>query len=157
MSICVVTLTVAVYLYICCVCQSICGNELFFNLHFEFTSHHQVSPTSIKQLPKLYNFHWSAIKTLSPVILTPFCPEADELKLRSSQPLHKASNLFMLLTFKTGLLLPLHVAWWNDVFNYRKISNIRRTKYQNLNVSRLGLKLSLCNILKPRVKWRRNM
>ena len=35
---------------------------------------------------------------------------------------------------------------------YRKISNIRRNKSQNLNVSRLGSKLSLCNILKPSVK-----
>ena len=40
---------------------------------------------------------------------------------------------------------------------YRKISNIRRTKSQNLNVSRLGLQLSLCNILKPSVKWRMKM
>ena len=37
--------------------------------------------------------------------------------------------------------------------NYRKISNIRRTKSQNLNVSYLGLQLSLRNtcILKPSV------
>ena len=35
---------------------------------------------------------------------------------------------------------------------YRKISNISGTKSQNLNVSRLGLQLSLCNILKPGVK-----
>ena len=40
---------------------------------------------------------------------------------------------------------------------YRKVSNIRRTKYQNLNVSRLGFQLSLCNILKPIVKWRMKM
>ena len=37
---------------------------------------------------------------------------------------------------------------------YRKISNIRRTKSLNLNVSRLGLQLSLRNILKPSVGWR---
>ena len=37
---------------------------------------------------------------------------------------------------------------------YRKISNISLTKSQNLNVSRLGLQLSLHNILKPSVKWR---
>ena len=36
---------------------------------------------------------------------------------------------------------------------YRKISNIRRTKSQTLNASRLGLQLSLRNILKPSVKW----
>ena len=32
-----------------------------------------------------------------------------------------------------------------------------RTKSQNLNVSRLGLQLSLCNMLKPSVKWRMKM
>ena len=40
---------------------------------------------------------------------------------------------------------------------YRKISYIRSTKFQNLNVSRLGLQLSLRNILKPRVKWKMKM
>ena len=41
---------------------------------------------------------------------------------------------------------------YGDKCNYRKISNIRRrTKSQNLNVSRLGLQLSLHNILKPSV------
>ena len=40
---------------------------------------------------------------------------------------------------------------------YRKVSNIRRTKCQILNVSRLGFQLSLRNILKPSVKWRMKM
>ena len=35
---------------------------------------------------------------------------------------------------------------------YRKIANIRRTKSQNLNDSRLVLQLSLPNLLKPDVK-----
>ena len=35
---------------------------------------------------------------------------------------------------------------------YRKISNIRRTKSQNINESRLALQLSLPNPLKPGVK-----
>ena len=35
---------------------------------------------------------------------------------------------------------------------YRKISNIRRTKSQNLNASCLGSQLSLRNILKPDVE-----
>ena len=35
---------------------------------------------------------------------------------------------------------------------YRKVSNIRRTKYQNLNDSRLILQLSVPNPLKPSVK-----
>ena len=38
------------------------------------------------------------------------------------------------------------------LFNYRKISNIRRTKSQIFNVPRLGMQLSLRNILKPSVK-----
>ena len=39
-----------------------------------------------------------------------------------------------------------------DTFYYRKVSNIRRTKYQNLNDSRLILQLSVPNPLKPSVK-----
>ena len=40
---------------------------------------------------------------------------------------------------------------------YHKVSNIRRAKSQNSNVFRLGLQLSLRNILKPSVKWRMEM
>ena len=40
---------------------------------------------------------------------------------------------------------------------YRKVFNIRRTKSQNLNVSRLILQLSLPNPLKPGVKLRMKM
>ena len=40
---------------------------------------------------------------------------------------------------------------------YRKVSNIRRTKSQNLNDSRLVLQLSLPNPLKPCVKLRMKM
>ena len=43
---------------------------------------------------------------------------------------------------------------YND---YRKVSNIRRTKSQNLNASRLILLLSLPNPLKPGVKLRMKM
>ena len=39
--------------------------------------------------------------------------------------------------------------WAAQNRSYRKISNIRRTNSQNLNVSRLGLQLSSHNILKP--------
>ena len=35
---------------------------------------------------------------------------------------------------------------------YRKISKISRTKSQNLNVPRLGMQFSWCNILKPSVQ-----
>ena len=44
---------------------------------------------------------------------------------------------------------------WN--YTYRKISNIRRTKSPNLNVSRLVLQLSLPNPMKPGVKSRMKM
>ena len=37
------------------------------------------------------------------------------------------------------------------ILYYRKISNISRTKFQNLNVSHLVLPLSLHNLLKPGV------
>ena len=40
---------------------------------------------------------------------------------------------------------------------YRQISNIRHTKSQNLNISRLVLHLSLPNLLKPCVKLRMKM
>ena len=45
------------------------------------------------------------------------------------------------------------LTWWS----YRKISNIRRTKFQTLNVSRLVLQLSLPNPMKPGVKSRMKM
>ena len=41
-------------------------------------------------------------------------------------------------------------------FNYCQISKISGTKSQNLNVSHLGLQLSLRNILKPGVKMNEN-
>ena len=40
---------------------------------------------------------------------------------------------------------------------YRKISNIRPAKSQNLNVSGHSLQLSLPNIVKPSVRWRIKM
>ena len=46
---------------------------------------------------------------------------------------------------------------WKSHLTYRKISNIRRTKYPNLNVSHLALQLSLPNPMKPGVKLRMKM
>ena len=40
---------------------------------------------------------------------------------------------------------------------YRKVSNIRRTKSQNLTASRLVLQMSLPNPMKPGVKSRMKM
>ena len=47
--------------------------------------------------------------------------------------------------------------WTGDTNDYRKISNIRRTKSQNLKDSHLVLKSSLPNPLKPGVKSRMKM
>ena len=44
-----------------------------------------------------------------------------------------------------------------DQPSYRQVSNIRRTKSQNINVSCLVLQLSLPNPLKPCVKLRMKM
>ena len=44
-----------------------------------------------------------------------------------------------------------------DHTKYRNTSNIRHTKYQNINDSRLVLQLSLPNPLKPGVKSRMKM
>ena len=46
---------------------------------------------------------------------------------------------------------------WEKYKLYRKVSNIKRTKSQNLNDSRLVLQLSLPNRLKPGVKSRMKM
>ena len=73
----------------------------------------------------------------------------------------------ILLTMTFLLLQYRHTLHNDDVDQFRKIqastqaysriSNITRTKSQNLNVSRLVLQLSLCNLLKPGVKSRMKM
>ena len=47
--------------------------------------------------------------------------------------------------------------WPHYIGNYRKTSSISRTKFQNLNVSRLVLQLSLLNPLNPAAKLRMKM
>ena len=59
----------------------------------------------------------------------------------------------------TILFMPLQVTRYNlsdSIVHIREISNIQRTKPKNLNVSRLVVQLSLCNLLKPgvKLKWR---
>ena len=44
-----------------------------------------------------------------------------------------------------------------NYINYRQVSNIRRTKFQNLNVSRFVLQLSLPNPLKSDAESRMKM
>ena len=88
--------------------------------------------------------------------------------------------LWMLVIFSTGILAATATSWCSLsrcpllsrshrsqpstpstlvslLKKYRKISNIRCTKCQNLNVSRLGLQLSLRNILKSSIMWRMKM
>ena len=60
----------------------------------------------------------------------------------------------------SDLICHWSINWMNRIPRaayYRKISNIRRTKFHNSNVSHFGLPLSLRNILKPGVKWRMKM
>ena len=78
-----------------------------------------------------------------------------------SVPLISFSNRFLQLRWLTKYSDISRLDWMTRIhiyiYIYHKISIIRRTKSQNLNVSRLGLQLSLHNILKPSVKWRMKM
>ena len=49
------------------------------------------------------------------------------------------------------------VYYSQSITGYRQTSNIRRIKFQNLNVSRLVLQMSLPNSLKPDVESRTKM
>ena len=49
------------------------------------------------------------------------------------------------------------ISYTTLVTTYHKISNISGTNSQNMNVPRLGMQLSLRNIMKPGVKWRVKM
>ena len=55
------------------------------------------------------------------------------------------------------LPVPAVAIAFSFVNSYRKISNISRTKFQNLSDSRPGLQLSLPNLLKPCVKSKMKM
>ena len=44
-----------------------------------------------------------------------------------------------------------------EIDMYRKVSNIKCTKFPNLNVSRFVMQLSLPNVMKPGVKSRMKM
>ena len=55
-------------------------------------------------------------------------------------------------------ILSINIAILQHVAIYKyTINKISRTKSKILNVSRLGLQWSMCNILKPSVKWRMKM
>ena len=62
----------------------------------------------------------------------------------------------------SNLMVPLFLAGLSQSNNtpwhtYRKVSNISGIKFQNLNVSRLVVQLSLPNPMKPVVKSRMKM
>ena len=83
----------------------------------------------------------------------PFCLGLNVLRYWLSTDRQKATidNLLQ------PILTILHAMPKVQQVKYRKLSNITRTNTQNLNVFRFGLQLSLCNILKPSVKWRMKM
>ena len=60
-------------------------------------------------------------------------------------------SIFLLISASLIAIAIFHLA------GYRHTSNTRRTKYQNLQVSRLVWQLSLLKSLKPGVKWRMKM
>ena len=64
-------------------------------------------------------------------------------------------QIYCLLKYLAFIIIMNHIK--TCVFEYRKISNTRRTKSQNLNDSRLVLQLYLPNQLKPGVKSRMQM
>ena len=59
-------------------------------------------------------------------------------------------------TIRQRIVNHVHIPW-DALYMYRQISNISRTKSQNLIVSRLVLQLSMSNALKPDVKLRMKM
>ena len=69
----------------------------------------------------------------------------------------KFITFYIFLKLATATVLYSTTCHDRDNFTYRKVSNIRRTKYQNLQVSRLILWLPLPNPLKPGVKLRMKM
>ena len=80
--------------------------------------------------------------------LAPYCNKWD-LNVSDKEPINP-----------TGFSAPFAPTTWASrwiVWVYRKVSNIRRTKSQNLSVSHLGLQLFLSNRLKPSVQWRMKM
>ena len=94
------------------------------------------------------------------------------LKYKSGDKIHPIALFFLIAlcsesvsTHKSLVIYRSHKPLCNDYtffytnwkWNYRKFSNIRRTKSPNLNVPRIVLKLSLPNPMKSGVKSRMKM
>ena len=67
------------------------------------------------------------------------------------------SQLLTIMTCNVHDVLEMIAQYVHRENAYRKISNKRRTKSQNSNVSHFGFALSLHNILNPGVKLRMKM
>ena len=65
---------------------------------------------------------------------------------------NKSSNPKLQFYICSSILCKKHVFRWSLGMHYRKVSNTRRAKCQNLNDSRLVLQSSVPNPLKPSVK-----
>ena len=76
--------------------------------------------------------------------------DATDLERLRNQLIGALDDAFT-LTVEFGVKFVVKLEESKKEMGYRKFSNIRRTKSQDLNVSRLGLQLSLRNMLKPSV------
>ena len=72
---------------------------------------------------------------------------------------NRSSNMSRigLISWITRMKYLVHQRYLTSHHEHRKVSNITRTKSQNLNDSRLVLQLSMSNLLKPGVKSRMKM
>ena len=89
---------------------------------------------------------------LCPLVSSPF----NILTHRGERPKSKTKyvNWLFIYLWTIPPPMPLYCKAW---LKYRQTSNIRRTKFQNLNVSRIVLQLSLSNRLKPGVNSKMKM
>ena len=137
-------------LWLCNICVEIVGLKCLPGTVIPFTTPvTDALPSSIKKNPiyTMITLHFYNFSATHHVILR----ETIQLRYIYDIP------LISLITTTYQVTI---VEIWDVIphtHTYRKISNIRRTKSQNFNVSRLGLKLYLLNILRTSVKWRRKM
>ena len=91
----------------------------------------------------------SALLVITKQLLNPVSSENNDL--------HQPRNITLIHTLHYWINHEYHLITSSVCTTYRKISNIRRTKSQNLNDFHFVLKSSLPNLLKPGVKSRMKM